>query len=430
LRCCAEPLHSSRAEKANDAMAEHVQDLDLEDPDDQEDPNQQDEQPLVLTRDDMDALRFEMEQEIRKELGAPPKWDLPKFKIEFHRRQLALLEQANHAPRCEHVFTDGRSCGAPRVRKGKLCYAHTLMEEKRPRRWNLPPLEDANAVTLWLMDISRGLLDGTISERTAGLMFYGLQLAMINARHTTFKETNHAEMVRKAPRDRRNRASSPTSEEKALPQRSQRSAEEDQKTAILTTETRRHGEPPDLTAKGAKENQEPEPQRSQRSEEEDQKPVSLTAEARRHGEPPDLTAKDAKENQEPEPQRAQRSAKEDQKPVSLTAETRRHGEPPDLTAKGAKEDQEPEPQRSQRSAEEEPSGDFTAEIAEIAAEESQEKGTALRTKDRLEPQNAEGTPGLTGAKSIFSGVEAGEGEVLRQAQGRAVRTDQIEAGVG
>ncbi|MBZ5506346.1 MAG: hypothetical protein LAO78_12875 [Acidobacteriia bacterium] len=261
-------------------MAEHVQDLDLEDPDDQEDPNQEDEQPLVLTRDDMDALRFKMEQEIRKELGAPPKWDLPKFKIEFHRRQLALLEQANHAPRCEHVFTDGRSCGAPRVRKGKLCYAHTLMEEKRPRRWNLPPLEDANAVMLWLMDVLRGLAEGRISEKTAGLMFYGLQLAMVNARFTTFRDTNHAEMVTKAPRDRRNRASSPTSEAKALPQ---------------------------------------------------------------------------------------------------------------------------------RSAEEEPSGDFTAENAEIADEESQEKGTASRTEDRLEPQNAEGIPGVESAKSIFFGVEPGEG---------------------
>jgi hypothetical protein len=92
---------------------------------------------------------------------------------------------------------------------------------------NLPPLEDANAVMLWLMDVSRGLLEGRISERTAGLMFYGLQLAMVNARFTTFTTTDHAEMVRTAPRHRRNRGSSPTAEGRALPQRAQTNTEEE-----------------------------------------------------------------------------------------------------------------------------------------------------------------------------------------------------------
>jgi hypothetical protein len=49
------------------------------------------------------------------------------------------------------------------------------------------------------MEVSRSLLDGRISEKTAGLMFYGLQLAMVNAKQTTFKDTNPLEMVRTAP---------------------------------------------------------------------------------------------------------------------------------------------------------------------------------------------------------------------------------------
>jgi hypothetical protein len=77
---------------------------------------------------------------------------------------------------------------------------------------------------LWLMDALRGLLEGRISEKTAGLMFYGLQLAMVNARFTTFRDVNFEEMVRKAPRDRRNRASS---DQKALPLRTQRNTEEE-----------------------------------------------------------------------------------------------------------------------------------------------------------------------------------------------------------
>jgi len=169
----------------------------------------------IPSKNQIGDLRWIVERDLRRELGVPPATALNKDKIEFHKRQLALLDMAKQAPRCEHVFTDGRCCKAPRVKKGKLCYAHTLMEEKRPQEWNLPPLEDSNAVMLWLMDALRGLLEGRISEKTAGLMFYGLQLAMTNARLTTFRDTNHAEMVRKAPKTR------------ALPQRTQRNTEEE-----------------------------------------------------------------------------------------------------------------------------------------------------------------------------------------------------------
>lgn len=237
----------------------------------------------IPSRNQLTDLRWIVERDLRRELGVPPATALNKDKIEFHKRQLALLDLAKQAPRCEHVFSDGRCCKAPRVKKGKLCYAHTLMEEKRPLELNLPPLEDANAVMLWLMDVLRGLAEGRMSEKTAGIMLYGLQLAMVNARFTTFRDTNHAEMVRKAPRDRRNRRNLASSEANALPQ------------------------------------------------------------------------------------------------------------------------------RAQRSAEEEPSGHFTAETPEVAKEEKPEAGTALRVENSLEPWNANGNPGVESAKSIFFGVEAGEG---------------------
>jgi hypothetical protein len=141
----------------------------------------------------------QMENEIRKQCGVPPDWATDAEKIEFHRRQLALLEKANQAPRCGHVYSDGTRCGGPRLRKDKVCYAHARMLAVRPRKLNLPPLEDANAVMLWLMEVSRALLEGEITERTAGLMFYGLQLAMVTARWTTFAQTKPEEMVRSAP---------------------------------------------------------------------------------------------------------------------------------------------------------------------------------------------------------------------------------------
>jgi hypothetical protein len=141
-----------------------------------------------------------MENEIRKQLGAPPTWASQEEKVEFHRRQLALLEKANQAPRCGHVYSDGTRCRAPKLRKDKVCYAHAQMLAVRPRRLNLPPLEDANAVMLWLMEVSRALLEGEITERTAGLLFYGLQMAMVAARWTTFAQTPPEEMVRSMPK--------------------------------------------------------------------------------------------------------------------------------------------------------------------------------------------------------------------------------------
>jgi hypothetical protein len=312
-------------------------------------PNQHPSQPLEIqpdgtwilgrgadrwmpTKNQLGDMRWLVERDLRRELGVPPATALNKDKIEFHKRQLALLDLAKQAPRCEHVFSDGRCCKAPRVKKGKLCYAHTLMEEKRPLELNLPPLEDANAVMLWLMDVLRGLAEGRTSEKTAGIMLYGLQLAMVNARFTTFRDTNHAEMVRKAPgdrRNRRNRASSPTSEGRALPLRAQRNAEEEA------------------------------------SE--------------------DFTAKDAE------------VAKNEEQ-----GDRRNRAESPGSEGRAL-------PLRAQRNAEEEASEDFTAKGAEVAKEEKPEAGTVLRVENSLEPQNAEGIPGVESAKSLFFGVEVGEG---------------------
>jgi hypothetical protein len=269
----------------------------------------------IPTKNQIGDMRWLVERDLRNELGVPPTWARDAEKIEFHKRQLALLDLAKQAPRCEHVFSDGRCCKAPRVKKGKLCYAHTLMEEKRPLELNLPPLEDANAVMLWLMDVLRGLAEGRTSEKTAGIMLYGLQLAMMNARFTTFRDTNHAEMVRKAPKTR------------AKPQRTRRSTKEEASE--------------DFTAKGAE-----------------------------------------------------------------VAKNEGQREPATVTPTSG---EKALPQRTQRNTGEEASEDFTAKGAEVAKEEKPEEGASSRIGERSEPHNAEGIPGVESAKSIFFGVEVGEG---------------------
>ncbi|HEX3093950.1 MAG TPA: hypothetical protein VHW72_15055 [Candidatus Angelobacter sp.] len=291
----------------------------------------------------------------------PPATALDKDKIEFHKRQLALLDLAKQAPRCEHVFSDGRCCKAPRVKKGKLCHAHTLMEEKRPLELNLPPLEDANAVMLWLMDVLRGLAEGRTSEKTAGIMLYGLQLAMVNARFTTFRDTNHAEMVRQAPKLKT----------RTKPQRTQRSTEEEATGAF--------------TAKGA--------------------------EVAKKEEQWEIATATPRSVEKALPQRAQRSTEEEATGAFTAkgAEIARKEERREPGTETLRSEGRALPQRAQRSTEEESAGNFTAESAEIPEVESQENGTVSRIEERSESQDAEGIPGVESAKSIFFGVEAGEG---------------------
>jgi hypothetical protein len=365
-----------RAEKRDDTMPEYVEDeteTTDESPEQDQQPNQRPSQPIeqqpdgtwilgrgadrwIPSKNQLGDMRWLVERDLRNELGVPPKTALNKDKIEFHKRQLALLDLAKQAPRCEHVFTDGRCCKAPRVKKGKLCYAHTLMEEKRPLELNLPPLEDANAVMLWLMDVLRGLAEGRTTEKTAGIMLYGLQLAMVNARFTTFQDTDHKEMVRKAPgdrRNRRNRTSSPRSERKALPLRAQRNREEEPSEGF--------------TAKDA-----------EVAKEEEQRLATVTAPGNRRN-----RTSSPRSEEKALPQRAQRNTEEEHNPVN--------------------------PHESSAETPVSAGRDFTAENAEIARQEQPEERMALRVENSLEPQNAEGNPGVESAKSLFFGVEVGEG---------------------
>jgi hypothetical protein len=297
-------------------------------------------------------MRWLVEKDLRNELGVPPQYARDEEKIEFHKRQLALLDLAKQAPRCEHVFSDGRCCKAPRVKKGKLCYAHTLMEEKRPLLLNLPPLEDANAVMLWLMDVSRGLLEGRISERTAGLMFYGLQLAMVNARFTTFKDTKHAEMVTIAPKRDGNRK----------PQRTRRNAKDENEDQLARSEF------PRLEA-GAL------PQRAPRNTEE--------------GDRPDRAAF------HPKPAEAA-SLGTPALPTSPTAE-------PGLAGSIALK--APVPPESPISEPENRGGETCTGDREEGEIEPKKNGSERVSQ----PGHPEGIPGVESAKSIFFGVEAGEG---------------------
>jgi hypothetical protein len=105
--------------------------------------------------------------------------------------------------RCQHIKVNGTQCGSPALRRNRFCYFHkrhhqeriqlnaARLKDGRSRRRNaaleLPVLEDANSIQVSLMQIMRLLVAGDIDGKVAGLLFYALQTASGNVRHTTFE---------------------------------------------------------------------------------------------------------------------------------------------------------------------------------------------------------------------------------------------------
>jgi hypothetical protein len=97
------------------------------------------------------------------------------------------LEKANRAPRCEYQKANGQFCRAAKMRGHKYCNMHLAMEAARPMQFNLPALDDANAIQVAITKGAQGLLDGTLEEKRATKLAYYLQLAMSNVGRVDFE---------------------------------------------------------------------------------------------------------------------------------------------------------------------------------------------------------------------------------------------------
>ncbi len=100
--------------------------------------------------------------------------------------------------RCQHIKVNGIQCGSPSLKSRKLCHFHQRWQvgriqinANRARRARfsieMPVLEDANSIQVTLMQAMRLLLTNQIDHKTAALLFYGLQTASTNLRHTEFE---------------------------------------------------------------------------------------------------------------------------------------------------------------------------------------------------------------------------------------------------
>jgi hypothetical protein len=96
---------------------------------------------------------------------------------------------ASPFPLCRYVMPSGLRCRSARLRGSHLfCYFHNRTCDRRVERQqsgergaglrNIPELEDRAAVRIALEEVVRACITDEISERKAGVLFYGLQLAM------------------------------------------------------------------------------------------------------------------------------------------------------------------------------------------------------------------------------------------------------------
>jgi hypothetical protein len=114
---------------------------------------------------------------------------------QFYEELRQNLDRADEAPRCLHIKADGVRCGSPRMKTGDLCFAHQRMANAQALSLRLSSYEDPNGVQMGLMEVSRALVDGKITNRVAGLLFYGLQTAARNVVRVTFSQTPPEKMV-------------------------------------------------------------------------------------------------------------------------------------------------------------------------------------------------------------------------------------------
>ncbi len=92
---------------------------------------------------------------------------------------------------CRHIFTDGRRCGSPSLRREEFCYYHHTTRRPAPRAssistddggrsFHIPQPEDRSAIQQSIGEVLSRIASNTIDLRAAGLLLYGLQIASLN----------------------------------------------------------------------------------------------------------------------------------------------------------------------------------------------------------------------------------------------------------
>ncbi len=101
---------------------------------------------------ELDFTEHQAYASLAKEIG-----EYERQREEIDRRN---LERAQLAARCTHRRLNGQTCGSPKMRGSKFCYAHKRLNAARNEELELPPLEDANSLVLGLTKGLQALMKG------------------------------------------------------------------------------------------------------------------------------------------------------------------------------------------------------------------------------------------------------------------------------
>ena len=90
---------------------------------------------------------------------------------------------------CRHIHADGRQCGSVSLRNENFCYFHHTTRvpirnarERKGRRstFDLPLIEDRASILRAISEIITRISTNEVDSRRAGLLLYGLQIAVIS----------------------------------------------------------------------------------------------------------------------------------------------------------------------------------------------------------------------------------------------------------
>jgi hypothetical protein len=99
--------------------------------------------------------------------------------------------------RCKHIKTNGIQCGSPAVRESNYCYFHRQAARDFPKRKavkeaapepviELAVIDDADGIHYAILQVIRGIANGTLTDKASGKILYALQILSANYKQTSF----------------------------------------------------------------------------------------------------------------------------------------------------------------------------------------------------------------------------------------------------